>query len=349
MSTVALGALSPFPQGEPNRAYAHVFTGQSHLARLTEHHGEHGVAIANVTFEPGCRNYWHSHSCGQILIAVGGEGLYQARGERARVLRPGDCVEIAPNVVHWHGATARTPFAHLAVEIPPKPGAIGEATTAWFEEVSAADYAAAQPPRLETVAPLTPRQAALGRLSAAAAIGELPAVEAAAEYGLDHGVSLAELKEALLQIQAYAGFPRCLNGYATLAALCEKRRAAGLPIPEGPEAKRLPAGADRERIGRERRARLTHTDPNAALAEWQRFAPGAEAFLKEHLFCDLFERGVLSEADRELCTVAALTVMPGVAPQLASHRRMAADLGLDEAAYRALVEVLQAAMNFTIQ
>ena len=289
MSPLCAQSLSPFPQGEPNTAYAAYFTGRSYLACLTTRHAEHGIPIANVTFEPGCRNHWHRHSQGQLLIAVGGEGLYQARGEAARHLRPGDIVEIPGGVDHWHGATATRPFAHLAIAVHPEKN-----QTTWLEAVTDADYAAAQP-QAARLSLLTPRQAALAQLAAAAAMGDLEAVKAAAEAGFTVGLTLAEFKEALLQVQAYAGFPRCLNGYATLAALCEERRAAGLPTPEGPEPTRLPPGADRERLGRERRARLCATDPNAAPAPWQRFAPGAEQFLKEHLFCDLFERGILSE------------------------------------------------------
>ena len=70
--------------------------------------------VANVTFEPGCRNNWHSHTGGQLLIAVGGKGYYQARGEAARVLLPGDVVEIPVNVEHWHGAAPDSWFSHLA-------------------------------------------------------------------------------------------------------------------------------------------------------------------------------------------------------------------------------------------
>ena len=61
---------------------------------------ELNVPMSNVTFEPGCRNNWHSHTGGQLLIAVGGVGYYQERGKAARRLLPGDVVEIAPNVEH---------------------------------------------------------------------------------------------------------------------------------------------------------------------------------------------------------------------------------------------------------
>ena len=75
--------------------------------------------MSNVTFSPGCRNNWHSHTGGQLLIAVGGRGYYQKKGRPARALLPGDIVEIAPDVVHWHGAAPDSWFSHLAVACNP--------------------------------------------------------------------------------------------------------------------------------------------------------------------------------------------------------------------------------------
>lgn len=93
--------VSVFPLGEKNEAYAQYFSGQSYLQMLSTQ----GVAIANVTFEPGCRNNWHiHHKGGQILLVTGGRGYYQAWGEPARELHPGDVVHIPPETKHWHGA-----------------------------------------------------------------------------------------------------------------------------------------------------------------------------------------------------------------------------------------------------
>lgn len=111
--------ISDFPTGEENKGYAQYFTGKSWLAPLTENH-ELNVPVSNVTFEPGSRNNWHSHTGGQLLIVVGGEGLYQEREKPARHLKAGDIVEIAPNVEHWHGATAESWFSHLATNGNPK-------------------------------------------------------------------------------------------------------------------------------------------------------------------------------------------------------------------------------------
>lgn len=109
-----------FGLGEPNDAYAKYFTGRSYLNVLSKP-GE-PLTICNVTFEPGCRNFWHIHHAkqggGQVLICVDGEGWYQEEGKALQSLTPGDIVEIPAGVKHWHGAKRHSWFSHLAFEIP---------------------------------------------------------------------------------------------------------------------------------------------------------------------------------------------------------------------------------------
>ena len=125
-----------FPVGKPNDAYARYFVGQSYLNMLSLEQ----VVIGNVTFEPGCRNNWHIHHAekggGQILLVTAGRGWYQEEGKPARLLQPGDVVNIPANVKHWHGAAADSWFAHLAVEVPGEGGA-----TEWCEPVTDEEYA----------------------------------------------------------------------------------------------------------------------------------------------------------------------------------------------------------------
>ena len=128
-----------FGQGEPNTAFAKYFIGQSYLKPLTD--PKKTVFLANVTFEPGCRNNWHIHHAasggGQILLCVDGEGWYQEEGKPAQSLEPGDVVTIPPEVKHWHGAKANSWFSHIAVECP------GEDTSnEWLEPVEDAWYTA---------------------------------------------------------------------------------------------------------------------------------------------------------------------------------------------------------------
>ncbi len=123
-----------FPRGEKN-PFGKFFKGQSYLQRLNEK----GVSVANVTFEPGCRNKWHIHHAGgQLLIVTAGEGWLQFEGEPARKLRTGDVAYIPKNVKHWHGASRDSWFAHISVEIP-DPTAIGKGNE-WLEDVSDEDY-----------------------------------------------------------------------------------------------------------------------------------------------------------------------------------------------------------------
>ena len=123
-----------FPFGEENVAYAKYFSGKSYLARLLSNK-DLNVSIANVSFEPSCRNNWHSHTGGQILIAVSGTGFYQEKGKAARKLNVGDVVEIAPNVVHWHGAAPNSNFAHLAIECNASTN-----KNSWYEPVGDEEY-----------------------------------------------------------------------------------------------------------------------------------------------------------------------------------------------------------------
>ena len=124
-----------FPIGQPNDAYAQYFVGQSYLAPLSMQQ----VPMFNVTFEPGCRNNWHTHHAvnggGQMLICVGGRGYYQEWGKEPQEMTPGTVINIPANVKHWHGAAPDSWFSHIAVEVP------GEGTgTEWLEAVSDEDY-----------------------------------------------------------------------------------------------------------------------------------------------------------------------------------------------------------------
>jgi quercetin dioxygenase-like cupin family protein len=122
-----------FGQGEPNTAFAQYFIGNSYLKPLTN--PKETVFVANVTFEPGCRNNWHIHHAksggGQLLACVDGEGWYQEEGKKARSLKPGDVVTIPAGVKHWHGAKADSWFSHLAIECPGE-----ETANEWLEPVT---------------------------------------------------------------------------------------------------------------------------------------------------------------------------------------------------------------------
>ena len=121
-----------FGTGAANTAYAQYFIGNSYLNALTD--PKCGLFLANVTFEPGCRNNWHIHHAssggGQLLICTAGEGWYQEEGKAPVSLVPGTVITIPANVRHWHGAKKDSWFAHLATELPGT-----DCSTEWCEAV----------------------------------------------------------------------------------------------------------------------------------------------------------------------------------------------------------------------
>ena len=130
--------LNVFGMGQENTAFAQYFTGNSYLNPLTVP-GETAVFLANVTFEPGCRNNWHIHHAksggGQLLICTAGSGWYQEEGKEAVSLEPGTVITIPAEVKHWHGAKADSWFSHIAVEVPGE-----ETSNEWCEPVDDEAY-----------------------------------------------------------------------------------------------------------------------------------------------------------------------------------------------------------------
>lgn len=124
-----------FAQGELN-PYGKFFTGTTYLNMLHAKEDVFQAPLGNVTFEPGARTHWHKHDGGQILLVLNGEGRYQEKGQKARILKKGDVVLIAPDVVHWHGAAPDSWFVHLSLET----NAHKNGSTEWLEAVSDAEY-----------------------------------------------------------------------------------------------------------------------------------------------------------------------------------------------------------------
>ena len=129
--------VNMFGKGNTNDAFAKYFVGNSYLNPLVDNTSP--IFLANVTFEPGCRNNWHIHHAskngGQILICTAGYGWYQEEGKEAVSLEPGKVIVIPANVKHWHGAKKDSWFSHIAIEVP------GEDTkNEWCEAVSDEEY-----------------------------------------------------------------------------------------------------------------------------------------------------------------------------------------------------------------
>lgn len=111
------------------------FVGNAYLQRMMTDSDEFDAVVSDVVFEAGSYNHWHSHPGGQILIATSGKGYYQEKGKPVQVLNPGDLVAIPANVVHWHGATPDSGFAHLAINTKVHTG-----PAVWLEKLTEEEY-----------------------------------------------------------------------------------------------------------------------------------------------------------------------------------------------------------------
>lgn len=342
ISSVAMYAQSPaetfrqpYPLGDkfsPNPN----FTGEVWLAPLSGKK-ELNVPMTNVTFEPGCRNSWHSHKAGQLLIATAGIGYYQEKGKPARRLFPGDIVEIAPDVVHWHGAATDSWFAHIAITTNPQDNA-----AVWLSPVSDAEYLEATTEvecrYAEANKVLTSREQAIVAVASYTGKGDLEHLKAAFVRALEAGMTINEVNEVLIHAYAYCGFPRSLRAIQTFMRVVDERKANGINDKVGREASVITDSGNRYERGRDVLAEISGVSADAPKAGYALFAPVIERFLKEHLFADLFERDLLTYRERELATVSILAGVGGVEPMFKSHAAICLHLGI-------MLEQLSALLN----
>ncbi|WP_409017705.1 cupin domain-containing protein [Chryseobacterium sp. 2987] len=123
-----------FPKGE--KASADYFSGGTAWVHILKPNADElNCQIAHVTFEPGCRNNWHSHGGGQILIVTSGTGFYQDKGKPAQILSPEDTVNILPGIIHWHGAGPESEFTHIAINLNTQNGIVE-----WLKPVTDDEY-----------------------------------------------------------------------------------------------------------------------------------------------------------------------------------------------------------------
>lgn len=171
------------------------------------------------------------------------------------------------------------------------------------------------------------KQQKIVTIAANTAIGNLDALKTEFSAGLDAGLTINQIKEVLVQMYAYAGFPRSLGGINTFMTVLDERKARGIIDPQGREASPITDTRDKYTRGREILETLSRRDETQITAA-NAFAPAIDTFLKEHLFADIFERDVLTHSERELATVAALAAMPGVTPMLQFHMTGALNAGV---------------------
>jgi 4-carboxymuconolactone decarboxylase len=195
-------------------------------------------------------------------------------------------------------------------------------------------------PTVASAQSLSGTQRAIAPIAAAMAVGDIPRLNLALNHGLDAGMAVSEAKEVLVQLYAYAGFPRSLNALAELMKVLDARKQRGVQDAPGRDpVNQIPTGKELLAVGNANQTKLTGAPVRGALFE---FAPQVDEYLKTHLFGDIFERDNLDWQSRELATVSALAAMTGVESQLVSHVRISMNVGLTGEQLRQLATALAA-------
>ena len=343
--------ISAFPVGKANTGFEQYFTGRSWLAPLTGNK-DLNVPISNVTFEPGCRNNWHSHTGGQLLIAVGGVGYYQERGKAARRLLPGDVVEIAPNIEHWHGAAPDSWFSHLAIGCNPQTN-----QNTWLERVDDQQYAEvtkdnvaiglqATDPELDDIfSNFTKEVQEYGALDIKprlmVTLASNIASQAQAEYritlesALNEGIAPIEIKEILYQSVAYAGMAK-VRDFIGITNDILLARGVRLPL----EGQSVVSSETRFNKGLE----LQKSIFGERIEQMHKNAPDNQKHIQRYLsangFGDYQTRSGLNVKTRELITFSILVSLGGCESQVKSHIQGNANVGNNKDTLLAVVTQL---------
>lgn len=189
---------------------------------------------------------------------------------------------------------------------------------------------------------LTLKDRSVVAISAYAALGDMASLKTALNIGLDAGLSISETKEMLVQLYAYAGFPRSLNALNNLMTVLEERRKKGINDPDGMQPSPNPKGKSTLKVGTENQRQLTgRTFTGGVFA----FAPAIDQFLKEHLFGAIFSRNNLDWKTREIVTISALAAMPGVESQLYTHYNVGMYNGLTSTQLFEIVSIIEGEVN----
>ena len=189
--------------------------------------------------------------------------------------------------------------------------------------------------------PLNAQQQSIVNIAALTAVGNLPSLKTQLNAGLDAGLTVNEIKEILVQMYAYCGFPRCLNGINTFMSVVEERKAKGISDVVGKEASPIIDEESKYETGKQTLQNLTGIEEKGPKTGAAAFTPVIDTFLKEHLFADIFSRDVLTYQQRELATISVLSALDGVAPQLQFHLNVGLNIGLTAGQLNQLFSIIQ--------
>jgi len=194
---------------------------------------------------------------------------------------------------------------------------------------------------MSSIQSLTEGQKSIILISAYTAKGDLKELKVVLNEGLDAGLTINEVKEAIVHLYAYCGFPRSIRGLQTFLEVLDVRKAKGINDKQGAESSTINNESDKYERGKKVLSELTLTPQNRPSSGYGAFAPVIDIFLKEHLFADIFERDVLTYAQRELVTISVLSAIGKAEPMLRSHLSICLNVGLSPGQLNDFVRIIK--------
>lgn len=188
---------------------------------------------------------------------------------------------------------------------------------------------------------LTPKQQSIIPIAAYTSKGEMKHLKAALNNGLDAGLTISEIKEVLVHLYAYCGFPRSIRGLQTFMEVLDERKAKGIVDNAGVESSPIKQESDKYERGKKILGELAKLPQDKPLTGYSAFAPAIDTFLKEHLFADIFERDVLTYSERELVTISVLSSIGGVEAMLRSHLSICLNVGFASEQLNEFVNIIK--------
>lgn len=188
---------------------------------------------------------------------------------------------------------------------------------------------------------LTPKQQSIIPIAAFTAKGEFQDLRSALNNGLEAGLTINQIKEVLVHLYAYCGFPRSIRGLQTFMEVLDERKAKGINDVPGAEASPIQDNRSKYERGKEVIEKLTLTPQEDPQTGYSAFAPEIDAFLKEHLFADIFERDVLTFSEREFVTISVISSIGGAEPMLRAHMNICLNIGLTPEQLQQFVSIIK--------
>jgi len=192
---------------------------------------------------------------------------------------------------------------------------------------------------------LSPREQSIISIAALTAKGDLSNLKTALNTGLEAGLTINQIKEVLVHLYAYCGFPRSIRGLQTFMEVLNERKTKGMNDALGAEASPIQEERSKYERGREIIGKLTGAPQDGPKTGYSAFAPVIDVFLKEHLFADIFERDVLTYSERELVTISVISSIGGAEPMLKSHLDICLNVGLTPEKLGHFVNVIKSAVG----